>query len=408
MRLVPRGRGSADPNLRDRLYELLEHDPLAYSIGSRFIQVIISVIVLDVVAMILASVPELDARFDTLFSAVAVLAVIVFALEYLARLWTVAGHTQRNGSALSDRLSYAFSALGIIDLMAFLPAAIVLATGRHATLAGLGVLPFFKLIRYSPAMRSLLAAIHAERRALIGCIVILIGVVLTFASLLYAIERDVQPSKLGTIPDAMWWAIVTLGTVGYGDVVPVTPLGKFISVFAIISGFAMIALPVAIISTAFAEEVRRRDFVVTWGMLARVPLFSHLSAAEIADIMRLLRARTIEQGEILVRRGDTASSMYFITAGEVEIALPSQQVRLTDGTFFGEIALLHKTKRSGTVTATRKTRLLVLDAQDFHALIERMPTLAAHVHQTAKARLEETGDLAAAELAQAERDDTAP
>ncbi|MDA9438679.1 cyclic nucleotide-binding protein [Bradyrhizobium sp. CCBAU 51745] len=406
MRLVPRGRGLRDPNLRDRLYELLEHDPLAYSVGSRFIQLVISVIVLDVVAMILASVPELDARYGTLFSAIKILAVIVFALEYAARLWTVAGHTPRKGSALSDRLGYAFSALGIIDLMAFLPAAIVLVMGRHATLAALGVLPFFKLIRYSPAMRSLLAAVHAERRALIGCVVILIGVVLTFASLLYAIERDVQPTKLGTIPDAMWWAIVTLGTVGYGDVVPVTALGKFVSVFAIISGFAMIALPVAIISTAFAEEVKRRDFVVTWGMLARVPLFSHLSASEIADIMRLLRARTIEQGEILVRRGDPASSMYFITAGEVEITLPNQQVRLADGTFFGEIALLHKTKRSGTVTATRKTRLLVLDAQHFHALIERMPTLAAHVHTTAKARLEETGDLAATELAQAERERT--
>lgn len=391
-----------DPNLRDRLYELLEHDPLAYSAGSRFIQIIIGVIVLNVAAMVLASVPELDAQFGTLFAAITTLSVIVFALEYLARLWTVAGHTQRKGSALSDRLCYVFSTLGIIDLMAFLPASIVLATGRHATLAALGVLPFFKLIRYSPAMRSLLAAVHAERRALIGCIVILIGAVLTFASLLYAIERDVQPDKLGTIPQAMWWAIVTLGTVGYGDVVPVTALGKLVSTFAIISGFAMIALPVAIISTAFAEEVKRRDFVVTWGMLARVPLFSHLSAAEIADIMRLLRARTIEQGEILVRRGDAASSMYFITAGEVEIALPSQQVRLADGTFFGEIALLHKTKRSGTVTATRKTRLLVLDAQDFHALIERMPTLADHVHTTAKARLADTGDLALAELAQAE------
>ncbi|WP_439369184.1 cyclic nucleotide-gated ion channel [Bradyrhizobium sp. DASA03120] len=406
MRLVPRGRGLGDPDLRDRLYEWLEHDPLAYSVGSRFIQLIIGVIVLNVAAMILASVPELDARFDTLFSAIAILAVLVFALEYAARLWTVAGHTPRKGSALSDRLGYVFSALGIIDLMAFLPAAIVLATGRHAALAGLGVLPFFKLIRYSPAMRSLLAAVHAERRALIGCIVILIGAVLTFASLLYAVERDVQPDKLGTIPQAMWWAIVTLGTVGYGDVVPVTPLGKFISTFAIISGFAMIALPVAIISSAFAEEVKRRDFVVTWGMLARVPLFSHLSASEIADIMRLLRARTIEQGEILVRRGDAASSMYFITAGEVEIALPSQQVRLADGTFFGEIALLHKTKRSGTVTATRKTRLLVLDAQDFHALIARMPTLAEHVHTTARARLADTGDLAAAELAQAEKEDT--
>ncbi|MBW7963366.1 cyclic nucleotide-gated ion channel [Bradyrhizobium sp. BR 10261] len=406
MRLVPRGRGLRDPNLRDRLYELLEHDPLAYSVGSRFIQLVISVIVLDVVAMILASVPELDAQYGTLFSAIKIVSIVVFALEYAARLWTVAGHTPRKGSALSDRLGYAFSALGIIDLMAFLPAAIVLVMGRHATLAALGVLPFFKLIRYSPAMRSLLAAVHAERRALIGCVVILIGVVLTFASLLYAIERDVQPTKLGTIPEAMWWAIVTLGTVGYGDVVPVTALGKFVSVFAIISGFAMIALPVAIISTAFAEEVKRRDFVVTWGMLARVPLFSHLSAAEIADIMRLLRARTVEQGEILVRRGDPASSMYFITAGEVEITLPNQQVRLADGTFFGEIALLHKTKRSGTVTATRKTRLLVLDAQHFHALIERMPTLAAHVHNTAKARLEETGDLAATELAQAERERT--
>jgi voltage-gated potassium channel len=390
--------------VRDRLYELLEHDPLAYSAGSRFIQLIIGVIVLNVAAMILASVPELDARFGALFAGITILSVIVFALEYAARLWTVAGHTQREASALSDRLGYAFSALGLIDLMAFLPAAIVLATGEHPTLAALGVLPFFKLIRYSPAMRSLLAAVHAERRALIGCIVILIGAVLTFASLLYAIERDVQPDKLGTIPQAMWWAIVTLGTVGYGDVVPVTPLGKLISTFAIVSGFAMIALPVAIISTAFAEEVKRRDFVVTWGMLARVPLFSHLSAAEIADIMRLLRARTIEQGEVLVRRGDAASSMYFIAAGEVEIALPSQHVRLGDGTFFGEIALLHKTKRSGTVTATRKTRLLVLDAQDFHALIARMPTLADHVHTTAKARLADTGDLALAELAQAEEE----
>ena len=406
MRPVPRGRGLRDPNLRDRLYELLEHDPLAYSAGARFIQIIIGIIVLNVAAMVLASVPELDDRFGKLFAGITILSVVVFALEYAARLWTVAGHTQRDGSALSDRVGYALSALGIIDLLAFLPAGSVLATGEHATLAALGVLPFFKLIRYSPAMRSLLAAVHAERRALIGCIVILVGAVLTFASLLYAIERDVQPDKLGTIPQAMWWAIVTLGTVGYGDVVPVTPLGKFVSTFAIIAGLAMIALPVAIISTAFAEEVKRRDFVVTWGMLARVPLFSHLSAAEIADIMRLLRARTIEQGEILVRRGDVALSMYFITAGEVEIALPSQQVRLADGTFFGEIALLHKTKRSGTVTATRKTRLLVLDAQDFHALIARMPTLADHVHTTAKARLADTGDLALAELAQAENEGT--
>jgi voltage-gated potassium channel len=393
-----------DPDLRDRLYELLEHDHLPYSTGSRFVRLIIVIIVIYLLATILASVPELEARFGWLFWAVQIGSVLAFGLEYVARIWTVVGHSPRQKSPAKDRIEYATSSLGIIDLLAFLPAAIALGFGNRPALALLGVLPFFKLVRYSPAMRSLLSALHAERRALFGCLVILAGAVLVFASLLYAAEHDVQPDKLGTIPQAMWWAIVTLGTVGYGDVVPVTPLGKLISVFAIIGGLTMIALPIAIISTAFADEVRRRDFVVTWGMLAQVPLFSHLTATEIADIMRLLRAQTIEAGEILVRRGDIASSMYFITAGEVEIELPNRQVRLSDGTFFGEIALLHRANRSGTVTAKRKTRLLVLDAQDFHALLQRVPGLAAHVHKTAKARLAESGDIAIAELAQAHDD----
>jgi voltage-gated potassium channel len=394
-----------DPDLRDRLYELLEHDHLPHSVGSGFARLIVLVIIVDVAAMTLASVPEYDARFGNVFTAIEIGALVVFALEYAGRLWTMAGHTPRRLSPLKDRLEYASSGLGVIDLMAFLPGSIAMIMGSRYTVVLLAVLPFFKLVRYSPAMRSLFSAIHAERRTLVGCLVILAGAVLLFASLLHAIEADVQPDKFGTIPQAMWWAIVTLGTVGYGDVVPITPLGKFVSVFAIICGLAMIALPVAIISTAFADEVKRRDFVVTWGMLARVPLFAHLSAAEIADIMRLLRSRTIESHEILVRRGDVASSMYFITAGEVEIELPTQHVRLSDGSFFGEIALLHRTKRSGTVTATRKTRLLVLDAQDFHALIERMPALAAHVRKTAKARLADSGDLANAEIEQAAHDD---
>jgi len=405
---VPGKRATGDPDIRDLLYELLEHDHLPHSVGSRFAQLIVAIIVLDVLAMILASVPEFDARFGWLFTSVEVLAVVTFALEYLARLWSVVGHSLRAVTPVRARLEYAFSSLGIIDLMAFLPSAVALTAGDRHALVLFGMLPFLKLVRYSPALRSL-AALHAERRTLFGCVVILTGAVLLFATLLYAIEHKVQPDKFGTIPQAMWWAIVTLGTVGYGDVVPVTPLGKIVSVFAIVVGFAMIALPVAIVSRAFTDEVRRRDFIVTWAMLARVPLFAHLGASEIVDIMRLLRAQTIEAREVLVRRGDPASSMYFITAGEVEIELPSQRVRLSNGTFFGEIALLHRTKRSGTVTATCKTKLLALDAQDFHALIERLPELAAHVKDTAEARLADTaellkGDLAPAEIAQAERD----
>jgi voltage-gated potassium channel len=405
---VPGKRSGSDPELRDRLYELLERDDLPHSGGSRFARLIVAVIAVDVLAAILASEPEIDARFGWLLTTIEIAAVIAFALEYAARLWSVIGHSLRDMTPLRARLEYALSSLGLIDLLAFLPSAIALVIGDKTALVLFGMLPFLKLVRYSPALRSLLAALHAERRTLFGCLVILTGAVLLFAALLYAIEHRVQPDKFGTMPQAMWWAIVTLGTVGYGDVVPVTPLGRIVTVFAIVVGFAMIALPVAIVSTAFAEEVRRRDFVVTWGMLARVPLFSHLGAAEIADIMRLLRAQTIEPGEVLVRRGDVASSMYFITAGEVEIDLPGQRVRLADGTFFGEIALLRRTKRSGTVTAVRKSRLLVLDAQDFHALIERMPALAAHVKETAEARLADTGaaggDVAAAEIAQAETD----
>lgn len=395
----------SDPGLRDRLYELLEQDHLPHSVGSRFVRLVIAIISVDVLAAILASVPEFDAQLWWLFTAIEIAAVIAFALEYAARLWSVVGRSLRDMTPLQARLEYAFSALGVIDLLAFLPSAIALAIGDKTALVLFGMLPFLKLVRYSTAMRSLLAALHAERRTLFGCVVILTGAVLLFASLLYAIEHKVQPDKFGTMPQAMWWAIVTLGTVGYGDVVPVTPLGRIVTVVAIVVGFAMIALPVAIVSTAFADEVRRRDFVVTWGMLARVPLFSHLNAADIADIMRLLRSQTIEAGEVLVRRGDAASSMYFITAGEVEIDLPSQLVKLADGAFFGEIALLRRTNRSGTVTATRKTKLLALDAQDFHALIERMPALAAHVRETAEARLADPltagGDLAAGEIAQA-------
>ena len=105
-------------------------------------------------------------------------------------------------------------------------------------------------------------------------------------------EHDAQPEKFGTIPDAMWWAVVTLTTVGYGDVVPITPLGKVIAGVIAIMGLGMLALPVGIIATSFAEVIHRRDFVVTWGMVSRVPLFRDLDADDVAQIMRLDRKST--------------------------------------------------------------------------------------------------------------------
>jgi voltage-gated potassium channel len=292
----------------------------------------------------------------------------------------------------------------MIDLLAVLPfwLAFVLPADVRVLLV-FRVFRFLKLVRYSAGMRSLLDALHAERRALFGCFVILIGATLVAASIMHLVEGHVQPDKFGTIPEAMWWAIVTLGTIGYGDVVPVTALGRIVASITIFAGLIMIALPVGIIATAFSEQVHRRDFVVTWGMVARVPLFAHLEASEIADVMRLLRAQQVEAGAIIARRGEPAHSMYFIAAGEVEIALKHKRVRLGAGHFFGEVAALQRSRRSATATALVRTRLLVLDAQDLHALMEREPRIAEHVREIVRSRLGDElitprGDLVAEEI----------
>ena len=226
-------------------------------------------------------------------------------------------------------LKYALSPAGIIDLVAVLPFwfALVLPDDLRFVLV-FRMVRFFKIARYSPAMRSLLDVLYRERRALFGCLVITLGSALVAAALMHLAEGKVQPDKLGTIPDALWWAIVTIGTIGYGDVVPVTALGKLIATGTIFLGLIMMALPVGIIATAFAEQIHRRDFIVTWGMIARVPLFAELDAAEISDIMELLRAQVAEAGEVIVREGDAAHSMYFIAAGEVEVALKKETPRL--------------------------------------------------------------------------------
>jgi voltage-gated potassium channel len=165
----------------------------------------------------------------------------------------------------------------------------------------------------------------------------------------------------------MWWAIVTLGTIGYGDVVPVILFGRMVASITIFIGLIMVALPIGIVATAFAEEIHRREFVVTWGMVARVPLFAELQAGDIADIMRLLRAEQVEAGAIIARRGEPAHSMYFVAAGEVEILLTHKRIRLGAGHFFGEIAALRRARRCATVIAVTRTSLLALDARECNA-----------------------------------------
>jgi voltage-gated potassium channel len=123
-------------------------------------------------------------------------------------------------------------------------------------------------------------------------------------------------------------------------------------------------------------------------MVAKVPLFAELDAGEIAAIMRLLRAQQFEPGAVIVRRGEPGHSMYFIAAGEVEISLPNEShTRLGAGHFFGEIAVLQRTRRSATVSAVTRTSLLVLDAGDMRALMERDHRIGERLHEMARGRV---------------------
>lgn len=375
--------------LRRRVYLVLEQGPVGDDLSLWIDRFLVALILLNLVVVALQSVATLEARYALVFDVVEIFSLVVFTVEYALRLWASVEHgPYRHMHALRARLKYVTSPAGLIDLIAVLPFwfALVLPADFRVVLV-FRIVRFFKITRYSPAMRSLLDVLYRERRALFGCLVITLGIALVSATAMHLVEGRVQPDKLGTIPEALWWAIVTLGTIGYGDVVPVTALGKLIASGTIALGLVVIALPVGIIATAFADQIHRRNFIVTWGMIARVPLFAELDAAAISDIMGLLRAQVAEAGEVVVRAGEPAHSMYFIAAGEVEVLLKKERLRLGVGQFFGEVAVLRRARRSVTAIATTRTNLLVLDAQDVRALMSRDPRIARRIKDVVEKRV---------------------
>jgi voltage-gated potassium channel len=391
--------------VRQNVYGTLDQGYSVDRLGAAVNWTLVGLVVLTLAATVLESVPRLAKAYGSMFEIVEYVALASFSIEYLARLWTAVEHPPwRRLGPLRSRLHFVVSPAGLVDLVAVLPFWLsIFIEADFKVLLVLRLIRFFKLTRYSPAMRSLLEALYAERRALVGCFVILFGATLVAAALMHLAEGTMQPDKFGTIPDAMWWAIVTLGTIGYGDAVPVTVLGRLIAGLTIFAGLLMVALPVGIVATAFANEVHRRDFVVTWGLVARIPLFSELSATQVADVMKLLRAQKVEKGTVVVRHGEVAHSMYLIVDGEVEIRLRHKHVRLGEGDFFGEVAALRQSRRSATVIAVRPTRLLALDASDLRGLMDREPQIATRIWEAAHVRLGSeldttAGDLVAAEL----------
>ncbi|WP_299474557.1 cyclic nucleotide-gated ion channel [uncultured Roseibium sp.] len=397
-----------DESFKRALYEVLE-DTGKRKLAARSLRhFLVFLILFNIVLAVLETVPEIRATFGPHLRFIQLGSGFVFLVEYVLRLYVADMHPPlRRYGPVWSRLRYAAHPDAIIDLIGALPLLFVLFLPNQAVtvVVILRLLRFLKLARYSPALRSLISAVVGERKALLGSSMIIFGVILLSATLMYLVEHNEQPEKFRSILHGTYWAITTITTVGYGDVVPVSNLGKMIGGFVMLMGYGLIALPVGIIASAFAREIHSRDFVVTWSMVARVPLFEDLKATEIAEVSKLLQAQKVRKGGVIAEQGDVADRMYFISEGEVAIKLAHDTVYLGEGSFFGELALINQSRRTATVMAYRDCQLLVLESDALQHLMDKDETLAKKIMDEARERVRAgkkvLGELAEEELQQA-------
>jgi len=302
-----------------------------------------------------------------------------FVLEWAIRLHHAFG--------AGRRWAYVFSFRGLVDAASALAVPVALAAGVNAKVAWL--LAMFWMLKVVPGvrgLRQLRRVLALESGPLLSVLVIFLMVLFIASIAEFYLEHDVQPAAFGSVPAALWWAVATLTTTGYGDVVPITPLGRIVAAAVMICGLGVFGLWTGILATGFAAETRRDNFLRTWESVSKVPFFATLGPATLADVTHMLRAIDLPARATIIRKGQAGDCMYFIASGEVEVDLPGKKVTLGEGAFFGEMALLGNNLRSANITTTRVSRFLVLDLVDFRLLMARHPDLAETIDAEARRR----------------------
>lgn len=345
-----------------------------------------TLVALGIAVLLADTVQPIREQYEILLDIGFLVVSLFFVLEYALRfiIAPVAPGSEHR-PAWRTHLSWALSGGGLLDLAAALPIVLTLVEHEPAILAsGIWI---FKYLRYSPGLASLRRVIAHARDALLSVLLGFVIVLLTAANLAYLLERNANPEAFGSIPAALWWAIVTLTTTGYGDVVPTTPAGRLLAGIVMISGILVFALWAGILATGYAQESRRLQFLRTWELVAAVPFFHDLGASMISEVASLLRPRDYPTGATIIRKGERGECMFFIVDGDVEILLAPHPVVLGSGHFFGELALLTRAPRNATVLARKSCTLLSLDVVDFHELLGRRPELARAIRAEAARRL---------------------
>jgi voltage-gated potassium channel len=372
---------------RERAFDILEHGRRR-DLTSRILDwILVGLIIANVTGTLAQTLPEVEQTYGDELQLLDRICVLVFAIEYVARLWVAPEHPLLHSlSPTRARLRFAATPMMVIDALAFVPFVLELMFPGVAAVRLTRLVRFLKLARYSPALATIGRVVALERRALLACVIILGGVMMAAAAAMHVVEGHIQPDRLGDMSKSMWWSAAMLAKIGGVELEPMTATGRIIAAITVMLGIFCFALPVAIIGRGFYEEIRRRDFVVTFAMVAHVPLFAHLDAAAISDLVGILKARTIPAGTVIIRKGEPGDSMYLIASGAVQVDTADGKVRLNEGDFFGEVALLTRERRTATVTTIRSTDVLILDCDDFHRFIDRNPQVGKQVRAVAQER----------------------
>ncbi|PHZ83370.1 cyclic nucleotide-binding protein [Paremcibacter congregatus] len=383
--IKPYGAGEAmkkiQKTFRRILFEVIEMGLSSHRAARLFDHFMVGLIVLNVMAVMLDTIPALDAEYGPAFLGFEIFSLGIFTVEYLLRIWVAVEHRAQPEAPGKGRfrLKFMTSPLMVIDFIAIAPS-LLFAVGVDLRLLRIfRLLRLFKLMRYSPALASLGSVLYAERRALLATLIIGLGLASFSATVMYNLERNVQPQAFGTIPDALWWALATLTTVGYGDVVPLTAWGRLFGGVVMIFGVCVYALPVGIIASGFANEIHQRDFVIRWGLVANVPLFKGLDAGVIRDIARNLSSRVVEKGYVAATKGSRADKMYLIVSGKVVQRNGGDSIVLEEGGFFGAKSLMEKTTYTANYVTASKCHLFILDGSEFHHLLDENPDLKQRI-----------------------------
>lgn len=246
--------------LRRRLYLILSPDERGGLLERIFEIVLIVTIILNIVAIVLDSIPSIHTEYAVLFEEFEIYSVVFFTLEYIARVYSIV-ENPRFRHPVRGRLRYIKTPIAIIDLLAIIPFFIEFLTIdlRFLRIFRLMALfRMFKIARYLHALKIFRNVLRDRKEQLVLSFIFVLFVLVVISFIMFYVENEAQPEKFSSIPEAMWWGIATLTTVGYGDVVPITSLGKFLGgIFAIV-GVGLLALPAGILSSGFFEMMHHK------------------------------------------------------------------------------------------------------------------------------------------------------